>query len=160
MSKADPDIVCLTHAASRINWDALNRVDKAALKREQDRDEANPPPWDAPRVLPPAWVEVERDVTGAKYRSKERNLVAIVSCGQERDGRWWMHLSVSHKNRTPTWQELAWCKEVFFGDREAYQVLPPKERYVNIHPNVLHLFALLESGATALPDFTRGTGSL
>jgi hypothetical protein len=137
----------------------LTGIDWVAVDREQARDAANPPPWEPPRVLPPAWCEVERDITGAKYLARSRGLSAIVSCSQEQDGRWWMHLSVSHRNRVPTWQELAWCKDVFIGDREAYQVLPPKARYINIHPNVLHMFALLD-GSAALPDFTRGTGSL
>jgi len=46
------------------------------------------------------------------------------------------------------------------GTVEAYQVIPPKARYVNINERVLHVFALLDEAATALPDFTRGTGSL
>jgi hypothetical protein len=67
---------------------------------------------------------------------------------------------VSHRNRVPSWRELVSVKELFLGDREAYKVLPPKSRYVNIHPNVLHVFALLDEHASALPDFTRGTGGL
>lgn len=137
----------------------LDGVNWNAVRNEQDRDAANPPPWEPPLVLPPAWVEVQRDSSGAKYVARSRSLVAIVSCAEERDGRWWMHLSVSHRSRVPTWQELAWCKEIFLGDREAYQVLPPKERYVNIHPNVLHMFTRLD-GDAVLPDFTRGTGSI
>lgn len=138
---------------SGVDWDAVHA--------EQERDCREPhPTWTAPRVLPPAFEEVQRAPTGAKYRARARNLVAIVSCAKERDGRWWLHLSVSHKSRVPTWDEFRWCKEVFIGDREAYQVLPPKLRYVNIHPYVLHMFALHDDGCTALPDFTRGTGSL
>ena len=138
----------------------MSGVDLDAVDREQKRDAANPVPWEAPRVLPPAWEEVERDVSGAKYIARSRNLVAIVSGAFEQDGRAWLHLSVSHRNRVPTWQELAWCKQVFLGDREAYQVLPPRARYVNIHPTVLHVFALLDESDAALPDFTRGTGSI
>ncbi len=138
----------------------MSKLDVDALVREQDRDATLRPPWDPPRVLPPAWLEIERDPTGAKYKAPSMRLMVIVSCGYERDDRAWIHLSARHRDRIPTWQELAYCKTTFLGEREAYQVLPPKSRYVNLHPHVLHLFALLDDNGVALPDFTRGTGSL
>lgn len=121
------------------------------------------PGWEAPRILPPNWVEIpfSRDPHGgAKYRNAAARLVCILSCGVELDGRAWLHLSMSHAERIPTWGEMRICKEQFLGDREAYSILPPRARYVNLHNNVLHLFALLDEQATALPDFTQGTGSL
>lgn len=118
------------------------------------------PGWKPPVVLPPHWTIVVMEEDGAKYTSRRLGLGAILSCAKELDGRAWLHLSVSHRDRIPTWLELRDCKELFLGDREAYSVLPPKRRYVNIHPHVLHLFALLDQGATALPDFTHGSGSL
>jgi hypothetical protein len=118
------------------------------------------PGWEAPRVLPTSWREVERGPDGAKYMNANARLICILSCSVELDGRAWLHLSCSHAQRIPTWGELRVCKEQFLGDREAYSVVPPRARYVNIHNNVLHLFALLDEQATALPDFTGGTGSL
>ena len=51
------------------------------------------------------------------------------------------------------------AKELFVGrDEFAYQVIPPRDQHVNIHPNVLHLWSCLDG--SPLPDFTRGTGSL
>lgn len=87
-------------------------------------------------------------------------LTAILSCNIEQDGRAWLHLSMSHHERIPTWKEQRVMKEQFLGDREAYSILPPRARYVNIHNNVLHLFALLDETQSALPDFTGGSGSL
>ena len=75
------------------------------------------------------------------------------------DGALWAHLSVccqKPSQRIPTWAELRWCKAYFLGDRKAVQILPPRAEYVNEHPNVLHLYAALESDP--LPDF-RGTDS-
>ncbi len=118
------------------------------------------PGWEPPRVLPTSWREVERGPDGAKYMNANARLICILSCSVELDGRAWLHLSCSHAQRIPTWGELRVCKEQFLGDREAYSVVPPRARYVNIHNNVLHLFALLDEQATALPDFTGGTGSL
>jgi len=115
--------------------------------------------WRPPTILPPAWRMVVLGEDGAKYENRAFKLRAIVSCAEERDGRLWLHLSVSHRERLPSWREMVECKELFLGNREAYQVVPPRERYVNIHPRTLHLFALLD-GAPALPDFTRESGSL
>lgn len=136
-------------------------VDYEKLAHEISTAE-RPSSWDPPRILPPIWEETERnsDEGSAMYVCRSRKLKAIVSCNIERDGRAWIHLSVSSKNRVPNWDELAEAKRVFLGDREAYQVLPPKVRYVNINARVLHMFALFDEKETALPDFTRGTGSL
>lgn len=136
----------------------LSGVDLVAAAAAADASVV-PAEWSPPTVLPPAWELIIRSPDGAKYMSELLNLAAIISCRIEADGRPWIHLSVSHRVRVPSWREMRECKELFLGDREAYSVLPPKARYVNIHPNVLHLFALLD-GAPALPDFTSGTGSL
>lgn len=74
------------------------------------------------------------------------------------DGELWAHLSACAQSpaRVPSWAELRWCKEYFLGDRKAVQVLPSRAEYVNVHPNVLHLYAALERDP--LPDF-RGVDS-
>lgn len=118
-----------------------------------------PDDWRPPTILPPAWHIVEILVDGGKYRNPRRELAAILSVNREQDGRFWLHLSASHARRIPTWPELIEVKEFFLGNREAYAVAPPRERYVNIHPHVLHLFALLD-GAAVLPDFTQGRRTL
>lgn len=141
--------------ALRLN---LTGVDLAAAVAARDASIV-PAEWQPPTVLPPSWELVARSPDGAKYVAELLGLAAIISCRVEDDGRPWIHLSVSHRARVPSWREMRECKEVFLADREAYSVLPPRARYVNIHPNVLHLFALLD-GASVLPDFTSGTGSL
>lgn len=60
--------------------------------------------------------------------------------------------------KLPSWKDLRDVKDVFIGNRKAIQVFPVAAEYVNIHPNVLHLFACLDDDG--LPDFTSGTGSL
>lgn len=137
----------------------ISGVNLDALAKWQEIDANNRPDWSPPVILPPSWIVVEKTADGAKYYCKPRTLRAMISCSFELDGRAWLHLSVSHRIRVPSWQELVLCKEIFLGNREAYQVLPPPERYVNIHPHVLHLFALLDNDVV-LPDFTHGTGSL
>jgi hypothetical protein len=73
------------------------------------------------------------EVTGPKGK-----LHLIVS-----DPEGWEHASVSpaKNDRTPTWEEMAFIKGLLWGDEEAViQYHPPKSRYVNNHPHVLHLW--------------------
>lgn len=53
----------------------------------------------------------------------------------------WDHVSVSLRDRCPTWAEMCWIKEVFFLDTECVvQYHPPKDDYVNCHQYCLHLW--------------------
>jgi hypothetical protein len=137
-------------------------VDFELLAEAQNNAARDVPGWEAPRVLPADWREIDRDKAGgARYDNVARSLRAILSCSVESDGRAWLHLSVSHRQRIPTHGEMRTVKELFLGNRYAYAVWPPMERYVNLHQNVLHVFALLDERAEQpLPDFTGGSGSL
>lgn len=95
---------------------------------------------------------------GAAYSCLPRKLGVILSASLEQDGKRWVHLSLSHRHRVPTWGELRATKEAFLGDVYAVTVLPPQRVYINIHPNVLHLFHCLDGHP--LPEFSRGMGSL
>ena len=56
-------------------------------------------------------------------------------------GGGWDHVSVSLKNRCPTWDEMALVKRVFFrADECVMQLHPPEANYVNHHPFCLHLW--------------------
>lgn len=53
------------------------------------------------------------------------------------------HVSISprHKNRMPSWDDMAKLKDVFFGpDEEVYQIMPKRKEYVNLQENCLHLW--------------------
>lgn len=55
----------------------------------------------------------------------------------------WDHVSVSVaiKQRTPTWAEMCFVKDIFFEPNEvAIQYHPPWDRYINYHPFVLHMW--------------------
>lgn len=146
------------HAERRGRRGDFSTLDSEAYAREaNDVDRRGVPGW-APPAAPKQWLIVECDPLCAGYREPNRRLLVFLSCAIENDGRAWLHLSVSHAARIPTWGELGIVKDAFLGDREAYQVMPPRSRYVNLHPHVLNVFALLEG--EALPDFTRGTGGI
>jgi hypothetical protein len=113
----------------------------------------------APIVLPLSWRIVEQRLDGMKYVQAITGVTIIVSGGVEQDGRRWIHLSLAHPSRIPTWSELVAAKEIFIGrDAHAVQVIPPRAQHVNLHPYCLHLFSCVDGHP--LPDFTRGTASL
>lgn len=56
-------------------------------------------------------------------------------------GDGWEHVSVSLEYRVPTWYEMCWVKELFWGDDECVmQLHVPKADWVNNHPYCLHLW--------------------
>lgn len=112
-------------------------------------------------VLPPGWALQRRSSDGGwfLYAHHRRPLSAILSV-EAHDDRLWLHMSVAADGRVPTWHELRGVKDWLLGDVEAYMVAPPRARYVNINPFVLHLFAPADQDRLPLPDFTAGTASL
>lgn len=60
------------------------------------------------------------------------------------DGGGWDHVSVSvydPRPRVPTWDEMQWVKEQFFGDEETVvQFHPKKSEYLNCCPFCLHMW--------------------
>jgi len=57
------------------------------------------------------------------------------------DGGGWEHVSVSRRDRCPTWEEMCQVKEMFWDDEDCViQYHPPKSEWVNNHPNCLHLW--------------------
>lgn len=72
-----------------------------------------------------------------KFRIKSgAKLTVMIS-----DGGGWDHVSISLKDRCPTWDEMNLIKDIFFEDHETVvQFHPKKEQYVNDHPYTLHLW--------------------
>jgi hypothetical protein len=104
---------------------------------------------DAPAILPVGWQRLN----AISYRHRG-GLVVMMTQALERDGHRWVHLSVSHRGRLPTWDELVDVKEIFLGtDSVALQVLAPRREWVNDNPYVLHLFVRVDGRPT--PDFRR-----
>ena len=86
-------------------------------------------------------------------------LAVIVSIGRMRDGRDWVHMSVSRKNRSPSWDDLIFARDTVLGrDTKAIQVFPPASEHVNIHPHCHHLWHCITEDP--LPDFRTESGLL
>ena len=62
----------------------------------------------------------------------------VVMVGEEPGIGW--HLSISHKKRYPSWDEIRDARYQFMpGNITVAMLLPPKSEYVNVHPNCFHL---------------------
>ena len=120
-----------------------------------------PVPDFLPTVLPAGWDElpinppVGRDY-GRIYQKHAGTLLVIISAARYGDGKGWLHVSVSRKNREiPSWQAMCEVKDLFIGpDRTALQVHPPRAKHVSIHEGCLHLWTCLDGDP--VPDFTAG----
>lgn len=53
-------------------------------------------------------------------------------------GDGWDHVSVSRQNHPPSWEEMNWVAEKFFGDEPAMQLHVSSVDHVNCHKNCLH----------------------
>lgn len=77
---------------------------------------------------------------------KGQTLAVMVSDGVDwkkggMTGEPWEHASVSLMHRCPSWNEMCYVLGLFWNDDETViQIHPPKEHYVNVHPNCLHLW--------------------
>lgn len=92
-------------------------------------------------------------------RTRAPNTPVVTSAAIEADGKRWLHCSMAHPNRLPTYEELQLLKRVWIGpDLTAYQIFPPPDQHVNLHRFCLHLWACLDGPVT--PDFSYGTGSV
>lgn len=72
-------------------------------------------------------------VRGLKIKG---SLCCIIS-----DGEGWEHVSVSRPDRCPTWDEMCFIKNLFWGEDDlVIQYHPVKGDYINCHPYCLHLW--------------------
>lgn len=54
----------------------------------------------------------------------------------------WEHVSVSLKDRCPTWEEMCYIKNLFWEKEDTVvQYHPAESDYVNLHPYCLHLWS-------------------
>lgn len=115
-----------------------------------------------PAPLPAEWHEVPAPAPGQRAFKRTGRLSVIISTALHDDGRRWLHVSLSRPNQMPSYADLDLVKRVFIGpDRYAYQVFPPRDHHVNLHPYCLHLWACLDvPRGQVLPEFSRGLGSI
>lgn len=98
-----------------------------------------------------------KGVYARAYATKDK-LAVIVSVAVYDDGREWLHVSMSRKNRIPSYSDIVLVKQSFIGvNKKAVMVFPEQENHVNIHNNCLHLFYCAEN---PLPEFSGFIGGM
>lgn len=81
-----------------------------------------------------------------------QGLLVICTATRERDGKRWLHASMSRRARLPSYEDMCLVKDVFVGrERLALQVFARSSQHVNINPFVLHLWSCLDGDP--VPDF-------
>ena len=73
------------------------------------------------------------------------------------DGFGWEHVSVSRRDRCPTWDEMCLVKALFWDDDDCViQYHPPRSEYVNNHPYCLHLWRPIDVSLPMPPSILVG----
>ena len=110
-----------------------------------------------PNITPPAyWNLILKGADGGAWAL---NGLLVVVSGEKHEGKRWLHVSFSRKNRIPEYKDLQRVKRDFIGDMQSIMVFPKEDNYVNKMKTCLHLYACLDGG-DGLPDFTAGTGNI
>lgn len=127
----------------------MTQIDAPAILDVLNEDEAGA--WGPPIPFgPDGWAFLHLD----------RIRAVVVTCDlHDDDAAQWVHASMTGDGRVPSYEELLLLHRAVFAGRWAYQVFAPPEERVDVLPHQLHLFGRLD-GEPALPDFTRGTGSI
>lgn len=87
--------------------------------------------------------------------SKTGNLRIIASWG---DG--WEHVSVSHRSRTPTWEEMSAIAQHFWPEDAAMQLHVPASDHINVHPYCLHWWKPIGLNLPRPPSYMVGPKEL
>ena len=103
------------------------------------------------------FIRVEEAIDGIAF--EKNGLFVITSLQKELDNNFWIHVSLSRKNKLPSYNDVKLVKNTFIGkDKKAIQIFPEEENHVNLMPYCLHLWHCVDKDP--LPDFTHGTKNL
>lgn len=82
-------------------------------------------------------------------------MMVIVTGNTERDGKRWVHVSMSRPSRMPSYADMCRVKHDFIGNgRQAIQLFVPSDQHYNYHSYCLHLWHCIDGDG--LPDFRHG----
>lgn len=109
-------------------------------------------------------IEKYRDNSNEKLKSprgvnygmflipKGRAFLRVISSGNE-NGTGWEHVSVSLGYRCPTWDEMAFVKNLFWRDDETVvEFHPKKSKYINRMPFCLHMWKMVGADYKLPPE--------
>lgn len=90
---------------------------------------------------------------GWRMFAKNGRSSVIVTCATWPDGQQWVHASIAHDDRMPSYADLVVLHRSVWGETGwAFQVFAPPSDHVNIHEHALHLYGRLD-GERTHPDF-------
>lgn len=105
-------------------------------------------PFEIPSHLPLAIIDPDKSTL---FTSKD-GLRLFISLELHEKEEKWLHVSVSRRDRNPSWEDLKEVKDAFIGpDKVAVQVLPRAKDYINIHEFCFHLWHCLDRDV--VPNF-------
>ena len=93
------------------------------------------------RLEPMVQVQPDGSFAVGEVYARTDGMKAIVSLDlPSSDTVQWLHVSVSFKDRCPSWDDMCNAKQNLMGDVYAIQMHPPQSEWVNRHPYCLHLW--------------------
>jgi len=100
---------------------------------------------------PPGWQMGDPWGAASTWRNYKKLLLVLGSVEEKDDGKKWLHISVSHRRRMPSYEEMCYVKKHWIGDEhKAIEVHAPVEEHFNFHEHCRHLWCCL--GEDPLPD--------
>ncbi len=71
-------------------------------------------------------------------------------------GGGWEHVSVSHRDRCPTWEEMEAIARHFWPNEAAMQLHVPASDHINVHPHCLHWWRPIDAEIPRPPGWMVG----
>ncbi len=109
--------------------------------------------WEGERAIYHCNGDDENGVFSIKSDEHPFDVLRVIA--SRGDG--WEHVSVSLRDRCPTWGEMEQIKRLFFADHEtAMQLHVPPADHVNAHPYCLHLWRPIDGAIPRPPAYMVG----
>lgn len=107
--------------------------------------------WERTRELENLLIEKHPYMANQMVRLRvfaKDDLRIIATSELQKDGERRRHISISHPDRYPTWEEIKDARYNMMGAGVMVaQLLPPLTDYINIHPNCFHLYEIIDPRA-------------
>lgn len=111
------------------------------------------------RYMGAGWVMSNMGPSGITMWQQRSGYSVIVSEAPLLDGNYWLHASIAHRERMPSYDDLKVLHNAAFNDRYAYQLFVPSSKHYSFHNFALHLWGRSD-GTPCTPDFIAELGTI